>query len=73
MNRIKLTGIEKERFERWVIENINERIVPSDEGNGDALIYNIIHLMRGDYDKYNYLPHQNDEIMAYSEYLYGNS
>ena len=46
----------------WIVKNVDESIVPMDEGNGDALVYNLVHLALGDGKKYNYQPEQDDEI-----------
>ena len=60
-----LTDLEKARFEQWIIDNVDESIIPADERNGAALVYNLIHLLRGDCAKYDYLPEQDIEM----EYL----
>ena len=60
-----LTKDEKIKFERWIIENIDETIVPADEGNDIGLIYNLVHLLRGDGQKYDYKPEQDDEIKSW--------
>ena len=62
---VKLTEGEKVMFSLWVIQNIDDQTVPSDEGNGDALIYNIIHQIAGDNKKYNYDADQDKEIETY--------
>lgn len=69
---IKLTNEEKVRFGRWVIENIDARIVPGDEGNSDALVYNIVHLIYGNSDRYHYKPDQDLEIARWHEESEGN-
>jgi len=67
MNKIIiLSADEKEKFERWIIENVDDRIVPNDEGNGLALLYNLIHLLRGDNQQYNYDPQQDEEIESWN-------
>lgn len=57
---------ERKIFEQWIIENIDETVVPADEGNGDALAYNIIQVLY--YGKkavmYNYQPQQDEELKA---------
>jgi len=60
-----LTKDDKIKFEKWIIENIDEMVVPSDEGNGDALIYNLVHLIRGDNRRYDYKPNQDDELKSW--------
>ena len=59
---MELTKDQKDSFEKWLIENIDETIVPSDEGNVDAMIFNLVHLVRGDGEKYDYKPHQDKEL-----------
>lgn len=61
---MQLTNEEKSRFKQWVIENVNETIVPGDERNGAALVYNLIHLLRGDCKKYDYSPNQDRELRS---------
>lgn len=64
---MSLTPQEIRKFEDWIIENIDETVVPRDEGNADALVYNLIHLLRGDVQAYNYLPEQDEEVEAWRE------
>jgi len=59
---IELTEQEKQRFELWIRENITADEVPNDEGNGRALVFNVVHLIRGDGEKYDYKPEQDAEI-----------
>jgi len=63
---IILSSKEKTKFEQWIIENIDDQIVPSDEGNDDALTFNLVHLLRGDGQKYEYLPEQDKEIESWN-------
>jgi len=65
---IKLTAVEKIRFEQWVVENVTSNIVPPDEGNGYALVFNLVHLVRGDGEQYDYTPTQ-DEVTKEIEHL----
>lgn len=60
-----LTPQQKQLFERWVIENVDETVVPADEGNPEGLIYNLVHLIRGDELQYNYLDEQDRELEAW--------
>jgi len=48
----------------WIVQNVSATDVPADEGNTEALIYNLIHLARDgkDYHPYNYEPEQDLEI-----------
>lgn len=59
---IVLTEIEKRRFRTWVIENVGSHLVPSDEGLGGALVYNIVHAIQGDGKLFAYRADQFDEI-----------
>jgi hypothetical protein len=53
-----------EVIEEWIVKNVTEDVVPCDEGNCDALIYNLIHLLRDGegYQKYQYAQKQDDEL-----------
>jgi hypothetical protein len=42
---VTLTDEQKELFKRWIIENVDDNVVPGDEGDGDALAYNLIQLL----------------------------
>lgn len=60
-----LTEEEKYKFTEWIIQNVSnniEKIIPMDEGNEWALIYNLVHFIKGDGLVYNYLPEQDEEI-----------
>lgn len=52
----------------WILKEIDDTDVPSDEGNSDALKYNLVHLVRDgkDYVRYQYLPVQDDEIESWN-------
>jgi hypothetical protein len=56
---------QSELFEQWIIKNVEESVVPSDEGNGPALVYNLVHLLRGTGKTYNYLPDQDEELRSW--------
>jgi hypothetical protein len=64
-----MTPREQAVFERWVIENVDDTIVPTDEGNGRALAYNIIQRLRHGRGRevrlYNYEPDQDAEIASW--------
>lgn len=63
-----MTPQEREIFERWIIDNVDETLVPGDEGNGDALLYNLMQRLRhgkGEEQLYNYLRGQDLEIEAW--------
>lgn len=62
---MELTSEDIKKFEAWIIANVNDRVVPGDEGNSEALIFNLVHLVRGDGERYNYLPHQDKEIESW--------
>jgi hypothetical protein len=34
----------KKEIVEWIVKNVDDRDVPSDEGNGKALVYNLVHL-----------------------------
>ena len=57
-----LSRDERVVFERWIMDNVDETVVPNDEGDKGALIYNLVHLLRGDGKKYKYLSEQDDEL-----------
>lgn len=59
---MNLKDNEKERFIEWVKVAIDETIVPDDKGNGGALVFNLIHAIRGDNERYNAEPHQDEAI-----------
>lgn len=58
----QLSSDDKAKFERWIIENVDETVVPRDEGNDAALIYNLVHLLRGDKTKWAYKDKQYAEL-----------
>lgn len=59
---IQLTDEEKTRFAQWVIENIDAQVIPNDEGFGEALVFNLIHAIRGDNERYSYRDEQHTEM-----------
>jgi len=65
MNKMILTDEEKIRFSQFVIENIDAHVVPGDEGNGEALVFNLVHAIRGDNERYDYQDHQHDELISW--------
>jgi|WetSurSiteA1Bulk_404760.scaffolds.fasta_scaffold616298_1 hypothetical protein len=48
----------------WIVQNISADDVPGDEGNTEALIYNLVHLAKEgkNYHHYDYEPEQDLEI-----------
>ena len=60
-----LTPEQIELFSRWIIENVDEQVVPQDEGNGEALVYNLVHLLRGTGNKYRYAQDQDAELLTW--------
>lgn len=55
----------------WIVKNVTSDVVPGDEGNEDALVYNLVHLAAygSGFRHYNYEPEQNAEIKAlYKKY-----
>ena len=59
---MSLTEQEKENFIEWVKSNIDETIVPEDAGNGGAIVFNMVHAIRGDNERYNAEPQQIEDI-----------
>ncbi len=59
---MSLTEQEKERFVEWVKSNIDASIVPEDSSNEGALIFNLVHAIRGDREKYNGSAEQDEAI-----------
>jgi len=59
---ITLTDDEKQRFSQWVIENIDAQVIPNDEGYGEALVFNLVHAIRGDNERYAYHDAQHAEM-----------
>ena len=59
---MSLTVQEKERFIEWVKSNIDETIVPDDKDNGGALVFNLVHAIRGDNERYSGEPQQDEDI-----------
>ncbi len=59
---MSFTDLEKEKFIEWIKLNIDETIVPKDRDNGGAIVFNLIHAIRGDNERYNAEPHQDEAI-----------
>lgn len=59
---MSLTDAEKERFIEWVKSNVDESMVPDDAENGGALVFNLVHAIRGDNERYSGEPHQDEAI-----------
>lgn len=64
-----MTQHEKALIEQWILDNVNETVVPSDEGSAEGLVYNLIHLLRDGkgYRRYNYQPDQDAEIARWRD------
>jgi hypothetical protein len=62
---VSLTDAEKRCFEAWIIANVYASVVPNDEGNDGALVFNLVHLLRGDGERYDYKPEQDAEMIAW--------
>jgi hypothetical protein len=63
-----LTDQERKKFEEWIIAHVDAyRDVPADEGNTEALVYNLIHHLReGDtFTPYAYTREQDAEITTW--------
>ena len=71
MNDINISEIlyevQTEIVVAWILENVDSSDVPADEGNDEALIYNLVHLARDGvaYEPYAYKPHQDKEIKSW--------
>lgn len=67
-------GIKTEIIVAWLKDTVaGHEVVPMDEGNSDALIYNLVHLAQdgddyegGSYGPYNHEPHQDAEIKSWN-------
>lgn len=62
-----------EEIIKWIINNVDEQVVPCDEGNAEGLVYNLVHLLLDGkkYEPYNYLESQDEEIKElYKKYKY---
>ena len=60
----ELTDAETERFCQWIIAHVDAQDIPGDEGNTEALVYNLVHKLRDgdDYQRYCYAADQDAEI-----------
>lgn len=65
--RMRLTNIQQQIFEEWVVEHLSRLrdVVPDDEGNQDALIYNLVQAIRGSRDRYEGREDQDAEISTW--------
>ena len=54
----------KDRLVAWIVDNVDDRDVPMDEGNSDALIWNLVQLVRHGrpYESYDYKAEQDAEV-----------
>jgi hypothetical protein len=61
--------IDSDDIIEWIIKNVSSNVVPADEGNGDALVYNLVHLAAygSGFNHYDYEPKQDAEIKALYE------
>ncbi len=59
--------IKTEIIVAWILENVDASDVPADEGNDEALLYNLVHLAQDgkEYEQYAYKPHQDKEIKSW--------
>ena len=55
----------KEEIIRWLVRNVDASLVPGDEGNTEALLYNLIHKVLEDGKIYSYHKEQDAEIEDY--------
>lgn len=64
---------ERAVIERWILASVDSSVVPPDEGNDRALIYNLVHLVREggarardtEYQQYEYRTDQDAEIASW--------
>lgn len=61
------TAAETDVIVRWIIANVDADVVPNDEGNGDALAYNLVQLARHGpaHGRYRYRADQDKEIESW--------
>ena len=59
---MSLSDQDKEKFIEWVKLNVDETMVPEDPGNGGALVFNMVHAIRGDNERYSGESSQDDDI-----------
>ena len=75
---VELSAEEKAKFIEWIKANVDERVVPGDEGHGDALAFNLIYLIKLgpffeeggkflDASRFKYLPEQEEEIESWGK------
>jgi hypothetical protein len=57
-----LTEEEIAKFEKWIVANVDESVVPADEGFAEGLVYNLVHLLRGDNNRFDYKKEQYEEM-----------
>ncbi len=59
-----MTHEERQMIARWIMNNVSAEDVPPDEGNSDALRYNLVSLALCDrpYRAYDYKPDQDGEL-----------
>ena len=57
-----MTTEEKLLFIKWVTMNINNSIVPPDEGNTEGLIFNLIQLIIGSEERWCYEEEQKENV-----------
>lgn len=49
---ITLSAAEKRRFRDWIVTHVDETLVPTDEGNAEGLIYNLVQAVYGTDERY---------------------
>lgn len=60
-------AIKKAIVINWILQNVDESVVPNDEGNGGALVYNLVHLAMKDGKEYHYGPEQDEELEEWAK------
>lgn len=61
--------IDSDDIIEWIIKNVSSDVVPGDDLNDDALVYNLVHLAAygSGFCHYDYKPEQDAEIKALYE------
>lgn len=62
-----MTSDERKACREWIISTVTADDVPHDEGNSEALVYNLVHLLMDgrEYRRYNYEPDQDAELRSW--------
>lgn len=52
----------QQKLIKWIVQNVDSSIVPADEGNSDALVYNMVQLAMNRDERYEYQSDQKDYL-----------